>query len=198
MAGLDRTCLKTVAYDTQSIDDNWIVYSLHTSESEESGKEAQVGRALITLTLVCLLGAVAVGGELSGRVDSSFNLDPNRAIFNPQAALILEYSLSGWTFGMVGELGSYWTGAYALEPTSFDEIEYRTTGLEDVIFGARGSLGALHLASYLFFGNNLPVFSHALSCGSIALHQISTAFHQLGFLAWKNMMWTSIAGFIFG
>ena len=83
------------------------------------GKEVEASKAFMALVLVCFLGAIAVGGELSGRVDFSFNVDPNRAIFNPQAALILEYNLSGWTFGMVTEFGSSWLGNYALESMSY-------------------------------------------------------------------------------
>ena len=129
-------------------------------------------KVFVALVLVCLFGMVAVGGELSGRVDLTFNVDPNRAIFSPQAALILEYYLSGWTFGMVSEFGA--------------------SGLEDITFGVRGALGALHLASYMFLGSNTPEF------GSIGLRPIFTATSQLGFLVWKNLwknlVWTSIAG----
>lgn len=158
------------------------------------GKEVEVNKVLVALVLVCVFGMVVVGGELSGRVDFTFNVDPNRVIFSPQAALILEYYLSGWTFGMVSEFGSSWREYNGVVPLTIDGIGYRASGLEDITFGVRGALGAFHLASYMFFGNNTPEFSDDPSCGSIALYPISIGVRQPRFLAWKNLLWTSIAG----
>ena len=155
-----------------------------------------MGKALVSLMLVCLLGMVAVGEELSGRVDFTFNVDPNRAIFNPQAALILEYSLSSWTFGMVSEFGSHWRGYYPYEPAAVNGngLGYVASGLESVTFGVRGVLGAFHLASYTFFGYNILRFWDD-PCGSIgSLFASSAVVSQPRFLAWKNLAWTSIAG----
>lgn len=152
------------------------------------GREAEVSKALVALVLVCLLGMVAIGDELSGRVDFTFNVDPNRAIFNPQAAMVIEYSLSGWTFGMVSEFGSsqYVNGDLGLG--------HFGSALEDIIFGVRGVLGAFHLASYMFFGSSTPEFREDLFCGSVDFYSISEAVRQPRFLAWKNLVWTSIAG----
>ena len=151
-----------------------------------------MGRVLVSLMLVCSLGIVAVGGELSGRVDLSFNVDPDRAIFNPQAALILEYSLSGWTFGMVSEFSSF-QHANANGTPGF--VGYGASGLEDIALGIRGVLGSFHLASYMFFGSSAPGFWLFDPCGSVTSPPLSSSpVGQPRFLAWKNLAWTSIAG----
>jgi len=119
---------------------------------------------------------VAVGGELSGRVDFRVNVSPDRAFFGPQAAHILEYSLSDRTFGMVSEFSSYSSG------TNGNGHTY-SSALDDITFGVRGVLGAFQYASYMHFG-------------VVGLYGDTVSENGLlpGFREWLNLAWTSIAG----
>ena len=154
--------------------------------------------AVVSLVLVCLLGLAAVGGELSGRVDFRFHVDAYRGLFSPQAALILEYCLSDWTFGAATEFGyPYWQYPGSQQVVFFGPYSAGLTGLT---FGARGVMRALQYASYMRFDVALTgvradtiANRYRVSAKTDAPPSL-TSLSQPTFREWWNLAWTSIAG----
>jgi len=101
-----------------------------------------VRKGVVSLVLVCLLGAVAVGGELSGRFDLGIRVGPFSGwdvvgqypgrFIDPQATMIVEYYLSGWTFGMVAEFGVWdLRRAVGVGLASIQDVAIKTAGTAD-------------------------------------------------------------------
>lgn len=154
-------------------------------------------KAVLFLVLVCVLGNIAVVGQLSGRVDFSFAIDPfvspygvgstpvgittkditpasGGLIDAPLILLTLEYGFGDWTLGMLTTFSFY--------------------GLTETLFGARGALGALQFSSYMVFGNWLGGIFYGAP-GYVILDG-TPGYALLGpsFSEWWNLGWMSIAG----